>query len=231
VALYYEPLCYGSFAGFTNNLVERSSLSLYGYGNPVVHWTVTIGLQNNLFFGGNLTLYYDVGTDTNSYPNWTVYDNAFDGLSLSEGGNRTNLILNGYNGYINTSPELSGVVTNNVTLTSFTYTNSWLGRYYQQSTNFVNAGSTNANAVGLYHYTTQASQVPETNSIVDIGFHYVALDSNGNPLDNNDDGIPDYLEDANGNGLIDSGEIGWNVVGDLGLKVIITKPANNSTLP
>jgi len=49
--------------------------------------------------------------------------------------------------------------------------------------------------------------------------------------DTNGDGIPDYLEDANGNGLVDSGEIGWNIVGDLGLNVIIDRPRNGSTLP
>jgi len=77
----------------------------------------------------------------------------------------------------------------------------------------------------------QNSQVPETNSIVDIGYHYVATDAYGNPLDTNGDGIPDYLEDANGNGLIDSGEIGWNIVGDLGLKVLIFSPRNGNNLP
>ena len=66
---------------------------------------------------------------------------------------------------------------------------------------------------------------------MDIGYHYVATDAYGNPLDSNGDGIPDYLEDVNGNGLVDSGEIGWNVVGDLGLKVLITRPKNGGILP
>jgi hypothetical protein len=71
----------------------------------------------------------------------------------------------------------------------------------------------------------------EGDSIVDIGYHYVATDTNGIPLDSNSDGIPDYLEDANGNGLVDSGEIGWNIVGDLNLQVLITRPRNGSILP
>ena len=45
--------------------------------------------------------------------------------------------------------------------------------------------------------------------MVDIGFHYVATDANGNPLDTNGDGIPDYIKDANGNGSVDNGETSW----------------------
>jgi hypothetical protein len=41
-----------------------------------------------------------------------------------------------------------------------------------------------------------------------IGYHYVAVDGNGNPIDTNGNGIPDYLEDANGNGVYDAGDLG-----------------------
>jgi hypothetical protein len=71
----------------------------------------------------------------------------------------------------------------------------------------------------------------EGTNIVAIGFHYVALGGNGLPLDSNSDSIADYLEDANGNGVGDSGEINWQVPGDLGLTVTIIRPANNSEIP
>ena len=61
--------------------------------------------------------------------------------------------------------------------------------------------------LGLYHFTTQTNQVKETNSIVDIGYHYVAVNAYGQPVDSNGDGIPDYLEDANGDGLFDVGDL------------------------
>jgi hypothetical protein len=41
-------------------------------------------------------------------------------------------------------------------------------------------------------------QMPETNSIVDIGYHYVALNGSGQPIDANSNGIPDYLENPYG---------------------------------
>ena len=59
----------------------------------------------------------------------------------------------------------------------------------------------------------------ETNSIVDMGYHYVAVDANGNPVDSNGDGIPDYLQDANGNGLVDAGETNWGLA-------ILTQPVS-----
>ncbi len=37
----------------------------------------------------------------------------------------------------------------------------------------------------------------------------MATDANGNPLDFDGDGIPDYLEDYNGNGVFDTGETDW----------------------
>ncbi len=64
-------------------------------------------------------------------------------------------------------------------------------------------GSTNANLLGLYYYTTATNQALQGDGIVDIGLHYVAASSNLNgwvPLETN--GIPDYIADVNGNGII-----------------------------
>jgi hypothetical protein len=74
-----------------------------------------------------------------------------------------------------------------------------LGNYYHATTDFQNRGSRTADLAGLYHYCVLTNQVKETNSQVDIGFHYVVC-TNGVPVDTDGDGIPDYLEDVNGNG-------------------------------
>jgi hypothetical protein len=83
----------------------------------------------------------------------------------------------------------------------------------------------------LYHFTTQPDQTKETNSVVDIGYHYVAVDGYGNPWDSDTDGVPDYLEDANGDGSVNSGETDWQSATDPGLKVWIARPRNTSILP
>ena len=49
--------------------------------------------------------------------------------------------------------------------------------------------------------------------------------------DTDGDGVPDYLEDRNGNGVVDSGETSWNSATDLGLKVWITEPKPGMNLP
>ena len=85
--------------------------------------------------------------------------------------------------------------------------------------------------LGLYHFTTTTNKWKETNSIVDIGFHYIALDANGLPVDTDGDGWPDYWEDANGNGALDSGETKPNDAADRGLRVFITRPRTGSTIP
>lgn len=117
-------------------------------------------------------------------------------------------------------------------LTNFTFASGPLGDYYHGSTNLVDRGSlTNAALAGLYHHTTRTNQTKEANTRLDIGFHYVACDANGFPVDTDGDGLPDYLEDTNGNGVVGSGETDWQNAADLGLKVFITRPKANSVLP
>jgi hypothetical protein len=86
------------------------------------------------------------------------------------------------------------------------YQSSYLGNYYYPTNDgllsrLIDAGSRYASDAGLYHFTTTTNQVKEGATKVDIGFHYVAIDpTTGQPYDTDGDGVPDYLEDVNGDG-------------------------------
>ncbi len=215
--------------GLTNNLAQRATITLScDVGGSQV--SLPSYLHNNLFRFGSATF-----NNATSKGTFEIKDNLFDTVTLS-GNAGTQGYTNSYNGYYNTT-QLPGA-THSVTLTVVDYKTGPLGTYYYPTngasgglTNLINAGSTTADLVGLYHFTTSIGLTKETNSIVDIGYHVIATDANGNPIDTNGDGIPDYLQDANGNGVVDSGETNWQSPGDLGLKVWITEPKNNSNLP
>lgn len=160
-------------------------------------------LRNNLFWQGTFDFAPNV-------TNALVKDNLFDQTSISNNIGTYVTYNGGYNAFVTNYNRLQPAFANDVILSnSPVYQSSWLGNYYLPANSpLLDAGSTNANLVGLYHYTTQTNQVKEANSVVDIGYHYVAVDSYGNPIDTDGDGIPDYLEDSNGNGIYDVGDLG-----------------------
>jgi hypothetical protein len=204
---------------FNNNLFARSTM----LANAAV--SSPIALTNNLFWGSS-SIILRQGNESLIY----AYDNDFDSCMV-----RPYVVncTNGFNAYLNCVGQLNPTnATDIFSDNGLNYQSSFLGAFYQPTnTPLIEMGNTNANLLGLYHFTTQANQAVEGTNIVTIGYHYVATDANGNPLDTNGDGIPDYLEDANGNGLVDSGEIGWNLTNDLGLQVIISRPVSNSSTP
>lgn len=92
------------------------------------------------------------------------------------------------------------------------YLNPAQGTYPGNPTSFIDSGSTTANLVGLYHYTTgSALGSKELNGTVDLGFHYPSFNASGQPFDYDGDGIPDIEEDVDGDSIHDSGETNWQV--------------------
>ena len=194
---------YWDYLSATNCLFDRVNMGVGG-GNAAHYW-----LRNCTVHGGSLVL----SKYGQTWPVW-IEECAFDGASLSvddNSGGNTNITYCDFNAFLtNGSPLPLVPARHNVTnLVSFNWQSSWFGNFYQSTNSpLINAGSTTADQVGLFHFTTQTNQVPEGKTSVDIGYHYVATDAFGNPLDTNGDGIPDYLEDANGNGIFDAGDLG-----------------------
>lgn len=198
-----------------NNVFERHSVQFLG--------TVSLSAYNNLFKNGDFFIFNDSST------NWTVKDNAFDGANIAQSVG----LSNANNAYLNSSSRLLPTnASGDVILSSFSYSSGALGRYYHSSANLIDAGSRSPAAAGLYQFTVLSSQAKDTNAVVDIGFHYVAVNTtSGEPLDYDGDGFPDYLEDFNGNGSANTGETHWQNGNDPGLQVRITKPCSTGIVP
>ena len=184
-------------ATFKNNLFERATFYVID--------SLALDVRNNLFKGGSFTL------DSLGDTVWVIKDTAFDNCSISP--NWETPFDHGHNAYINSTRIDASITNGDIPLTNFNYVTGPLGNYYQLSTNLINKGSvTNAGLVGLYHYTTITNlvgglEIKETNSTVDIGLHYIALNSSNQPIDTDNDGTPDYVADTDGNGLPDSWEL------------------------
>jgi hypothetical protein len=231
---------YNMYPGFTNCLFYRGGFGQATSDSQYTGETYREIFRNCTFYGGQLNW-----THWESPPYWqvSVRDCSFDRTVFNISAPNNTWLDDGYNAYLTGAATLPNSVGSDVSVTSFNWQSSWFGNYYlPPNSPLIDAGGVTADQVGLYHFTTQTNmewnggldryvQIPEANSTVDIGYHYVATDQYGNPLDSNGDGLPDYLEDANGNGSADSGEMAWNAYDDLGLKVVITRPRNGSTLP
>lgn len=201
---------YGGDFYLTNCLLERVSINL-GYGSDPGR---TVHMFNNTFYEGIISL---------SFPGtaWHVKDNLFVRTDISGDSS----INHANNGYLNGYARLSPTQPTDVVLSSITFDSGALGeRYLQSGSALINAGSRQAGAAGLYHHTTLTNQTKEAATMVDIGFHYVALNAQGMPIDTDADGTPDFQEDINGNGLVDAGETLYTIPPT----VTLTAPVNGS---
>jgi hypothetical protein len=196
----------GYWMGFsmTNCLFDRMAWLGTSQKSPGV------SLRNCTMHGGAIYLTHQTGYWT--WPVW-IENCAFDstGTTMDDhSSGSTNITYCAYNAFLHGANLLAITNIHDLIISNFTWQIGPLGNWYQGSTSpLVDMGSVTADIVGLYHFTTQTNQVKETNSPVDIGYHYVALDALGNPFDTDGDGIPDYLEDTNGNGIVDAGESSW----------------------
>jgi len=212
---------YEIFANYTNCLFFQAPPTIVG-----IDTNASLTMRNCTIEGGSVCPL----NITHNGSTWPVLitDCAFDGTTIDMddySGGDTNITYCDFNAFLSGANQTATLGGHEITgLSSYNWQSSRFGDFYLPSDSWlINAGSTTADQVGLYHFTTQTAQVPEGNSPVDIGYHYVATDPYGNPLDSNQDGIPDYLEDANGNGITDNGESFWQ-------PIIITQQPTNQTV-
>jgi hypothetical protein len=179
---------YRQQCSFTNCLIE--GVTSY-FEDP--YFSVTNCWFNNTFFYGKATF-------NNATRQWDVFNNAF--YNTADLGSDSGL-NHGWNAYLPGQPLVSGWSSNSV-ITNFSFAAGPLGNYYLGDSFLVNRGTNSATNFGLYHFTTSVDQTKETNSTVDIGFHAIALNSDGSYIDTDDDGLPDWFEDKNGNGTVET---------------------------
>ena len=185
--------------GWTNNVFERMTFNIFN-----ADYTVTVKSFNNTFWNCSLTFF-----DAGSAYDYTFKDNYFHSCDIDqrdtiyEGAYVTSDYNVFYHPPVLTALTPVGAHDKNTLTDSNSLVSGPLGYYYHRITNRLdNAGSRTAADAGLYHYTSAADQTKETNSTVDIGFHYVALTNGGTSV---------YVEDAipTGGGQIVSNDQ-WN---------------------
>gem|GEM_PF-1653953 len=213
-----------------NNLFRRTKFDFESGTSeePVT----TIEMRNNLFYGGALGLW----PTPEESANWTFTDNLFDKVAFGQGGpvqhDYNGYWLRPYEEWEPWECDYYGWCCNHliadlsnwdlyaphdVILTAAPrYTKGPFGDFYfpvNSSTYLAlrNAGSRTYAEAGLAHYTIRLDQVKEmdeTSDVVNIGLHFVATagPNSTQPKDTDGDGIPDYVEDSNGNGQCDLGE-------------------------
>jgi hypothetical protein len=212
-------------ATMTNSLVDRCQLG-FGHSGVSVNTPFTVVLYNNLFLNNpssatpgtppGLALTYATGS---SNPNWQVSDDLFAGAEQTLSGSGTNSVLRSYNGFTSGTTNSLGGSNNKTGLTADFVSGPLGGNYYPTSGTglftLINAGSRNADVAGLYHHTVKVAantkEGLDSPLTVDIGYHSVGVNASNQPLDYDGDGVPDSLEDRNGNGSADSGETNWQV--------------------
>jgi len=154
--------------GLTNTLWERG---IAQFGSGIASTGTMVQLRNNLF--RNFAVYLK-----GNHPGWVVKDNLVDGSGSAGLFDDGTTVTNSHNAYASTITNTLSGGTSNITVTNLSYVAGPMGPWYQPTNSvLIDQGSTTADQVGLFRFTTTTNQVRETNSLVDIGLHYPVLNA------------------------------------------------------
>jgi len=222
---YYAPP--GSMS-WINNVFERVSTALMPtcfriQEQPtldVVNMDMPLLFYNNLMIGGFLA----INPSPSSAGSWVFKDNLFDkvlffcySLPLADHDHNAYWLVPdeqvpalGYNRLPVNNDDGSTDGANDKVLTAApTYQVSTFGSRYLNLTTgspMYRTGSRTRGQAGLSHYTTQTAQTEDSAATtVNIGPHYLVAVS-GSPKSSLVSGLPDYVSDADGNGIVDATE-------------------------
>jgi hypothetical protein len=223
----------GGGAGFYNGKQNYTNC----FFEDAINWLTTDQIGSG-FSMENCTCHYGyVGptrfNDGTNNPA-SIRDSVFDHTLIGDTDTGSGGDYYDYNAFLTNFDRTVPNGAHDLIVTNFNWQSAFDWNYYIASDSpLIDAGAVPAttNGIGLCQFTIRSDQTPEATSAVDLGYHRVALDYQGNPNNYDGDATPDYLEDLNGNGIADSGEPDWQNGYDPGLKVTITRPSKTSNIP
>ncbi|HMP81737.1 MAG TPA: hypothetical protein PKA41_03405 [Verrucomicrobiota bacterium] len=208
---------------WNNNRFDRLIINVdpdyyeHPHNNPTLYVDLAFEAHNNLFRGGLLRVMPIPATAGN----WVFKDNLFDNVEFLQ--NTAQTLDHDYNGYwllLSSERQWNGATrlspngaSDQVLPLAPVYQTGPLGNHYLATSSPLyqtsKRGSRTPAEAGLYHYTTRTDQTKDgaqTGNVI-IGLHYVATanSSSTQPKDSDGDDIPDFVEDANGDGQWEEG--------------------------
>jgi hypothetical protein len=167
---------YASKLSYTNCHFDR--VSIWTSTDDSITNSCSFIMRNALMHGGILALQRCCGSGYSPYvPLWSIRDSAFDSCStnFSDAAGGGALVTDfDYNAFAGARLPYPGA--NDITLTNFNWLAGHSSQFYLPTNSpLIDAGDGYASNAALFHYTTSNQEIKETNSVLDLSYHSVAV--------------------------------------------------------